>query len=105
MCDVMSQLHSNAPAHSLAITKRIIRRAFDEREFEGIFEVFEEKPLGVGAIAQVYKAKLKPGLALPVDPESEEPPNLRKNVRKNVDTLIKSTPERVPSSYVAIKVQ
>lgn len=59
----------------------------------------------MGAIAQVYKAKLKTGLAIPVDPDSEEPPNLRKNVRKNVDTLIKSTPERVPSSYVAIKVQ
>lgn len=105
MCEIMSQLHSNAPAHSLAITKRIIRKAFDGRRFEEIFEVFEEKPLGVGAIAQVYKAKLKPGLALPVDLDSEEPPNLRKNVRKNVDTLIKSTPERVPSSYVAIKVQ
>lgn len=105
MCEVMSQLHSNAPAHSLAVTKRIIRKAFEGRPFEEIFEEFEEKPLGVGAIAQVYKAKLKEGLAVPGDSELEEPPNLRKNVRKNVDTLIKSTPQRVPSSYVAIKVQ
>lgn len=104
MCDVMSQLHSNAPAHSLHDTKRIIRRAFDGRQFEEIFEEFDEKPLGVGAIAQVYKAKLKHDLAVPGDPDLEEPLNFPQNVRKNVDTLIKSTPQRVPSSYVAIKV-
>lgn len=105
MCEVMSQLHSNAPAHSLADTKRIIGRAFGGRPFEEIFEEFDEKPLGVGAIAQVYKAKLMPNLAAISDPDVEEPPNLQKNIRKNVDTLIKSTPQRVPSSYVAIKVQ
>ncbi|CAG8959652.1 hypothetical protein HYFRA_00001555 [Hymenoscyphus fraxineus] len=104
MCEIMSQLHSNAPAHSLHDTKRIIRRAFEGRPFEEIFEEFEEKPLGVGAIAQVYRAKLKSDLAAPGDPDIEEPRNLRRNVRKNVDTLIKSTPQRVPSSYVAIKV-
>ncbi|RAL63257.1 hypothetical protein DID88_004334 [Monilinia fructigena] len=64
----------------------------------------KEKPLGVGAIAQVYKAKLKPDLATPGDPDLREPTNIRQNVRKNVDTLIKSTPQRVPSNYVAIKV-
>lgn len=104
MCEAMSKLHSSAPAHSLDQTIRIIRKAFDDRPFEEIFEEFNKKPLGVGAIAQVYKAKLKPNLATPFDPDLEEPPNLRKNVRKNVDTLIKSTPQRVPSSYVAIKV-
>ena len=59
----------------------------------------------MGAIAQVYRAKLKPDLAAPGDADIEETLNLRQNVRKNVDTLIKSTPQRVPSSYVAIKVQ
>lgn len=101
MCEIMSELHSNAPAHSLHQTKRIIRRAFGGRAFEEIFEEFDEKPLGVGAIAQVYKAKLNHDLAVPTQ---EERPNLRQNVRKNVDTLIKSSPHRVPSSYVAIKV-
>ncbi|KAJ8069924.1 hypothetical protein OCU04_000333 [Sclerotinia nivalis] len=104
MCEIMSQLHSNAPAHSLHATKRIISRAFDGRPFDEIFEEFQEKPLGVGAIAQVYKAKLKPDLATPIDPDIQEPKNIRTNVRKNVDTFIKSTPQRVPSSYVAIKV-
>lgn len=104
MCDVMSSLHSNAPAHSLKDTKKTIVRAFDGIPFEDIFEEFQEKPLGVGAIAQVYKAKLKPGLAAPGDRDLQEPKNMRQRVRKNVDVLVKSTPSRVPSSYVAIKV-
>ncbi|KAL9045936.1 MAG: hypothetical protein Q9214_001107 [Letrouitia sp. 1 TL-2023] len=105
MCDLMSSLHSNAPAHSLADTKKTIVKAFGGRPFDDIFEEFQEKPLGVGAIAQVYKAKLKPDLAALGDDDIDpDPPNLRKRVRKNVDVLVKSTPQRVPSSFVAIKV-
>ena len=101
----MSSLHSNAPAHSLRETKRIIVDAFDGRPFEDIFEEFQKKPLGVGAIAQVYKAKLKPDLAATGGSDVEKPrPNITQRVRKNVDVLVKSTPRRVPSSYVAIKV-
>ena len=101
----MSSLHSNAPAHSLAATKRTIVKAFDGRKFEDIFDEFQEKPLGVGAIAQVYKAKLKPDIAMQGDDDIDpDPPNLRKRMRKNVDVLVKSTPSRVPSNYVAIKV-
>ncbi|CAG8220491.1 unnamed protein product [Penicillium salamii] len=106
MCNIMSSLHSNAPAHSLHQTKRIIRKAFNGLPFEDIFEEFQEEPLGVGAIAQVYKAKLKPSLAASRDQElGVEPPTLGEKVRKNVDVLVKSSPQRVPSSYVAIKVQ
>ncbi|KAI9673475.1 MAG: hypothetical protein M1817_002938 [Caeruleum heppii] len=104
MCAVMSELHSNAPAHSLASTKRTIVRAFNGRPFNDIFDEFDEKPLGVGAIAQVYKAKLKPDLAVPGDVDVEDKRTLAQNVRKKVDVLVKSTPQRVPSSYVAIKV-
>ncbi len=100
----MSNLHSHAPAHSLRATKRIIRKAFGGREFSEIFEEFDEEPLGVGAIAQVYKAKLRPNLAVPGDVDVQQPQNLRQNIRKNVDALVKSSPQRVPSSYVAIKV-
>ena len=105
MCAVMSSLHSNAPAHSLRTTKHTIEHAFDGRNFEDIFEEFQEKPLGVGAIAQVYRAKLKPDLAAVSESDVEErKPTLTQRVKKNVDALAKSTPERVPSSYVAIKV-
>ncbi|KAI1454402.1 ABC1 family protein [Annulohypoxylon moriforme] len=105
MCDIMSKLHSNAPAHSLDATMRIVEKAFDGRRFEDIFEEFHEHPLGVGAIAQVYKAKLKPDLAAPGDVDVlETRSNLRRNVRRKVDTVLKSVPKRVPSSYVAVKV-
>ncbi|KAK0376554.1 ABC1 family protein [Colletotrichum paranaense] len=105
MCEIMSKLHSNAPAHSMHDTKRIVSAAFDGRDFNDIFEEFDEKPLGVGAIAQVYRAKLKASLAAPGDADlPEEPRPLRHKVAKNVDAALKSTPKRVPSTYVAVKV-
>lgn len=101
----MSSLHSNVPAHSLHDTRRIIRKAFHGMPFEDIFEEFDEKPLGVGAIAQVYKAKLKPDLAHLADNEhTSGPQDLSGKLKKNVDVLVKSSPQRVPSSYVAVKV-
>lgn len=72
--------------------------------FDDIFDEFDEKPLGVGAIAQVYKAKLKPNLAATKDMELDQPSTIGQRVRRNVDSALKSTPERVPSTYVAIKV-
>jgi aarF domain-containing kinase len=105
MCEVMSKLHSDAPAHSMHETRRIVQAAFDGRDFDEIFEEFDETPLGVGAIAQVYKAKLKPDLAAPNDVELlVGPQTLRDNMVKNVETVLKSSPKRVPSTYVAIKV-
>ncbi|KAL2047585.1 hypothetical protein N7G274_000627 [Stereocaulon virgatum] len=105
MCNTMSSLHSNAPAHSLRYTKKAIVTAFGGRPFDDIFEEFEEKPLGVGAIAQVYKAKLNSDLVAEGDVDIiSEQPNLRQRLRKNVDVLVKSSPQRTKSSYVAIKV-
>lgn len=104
MCAVMSSLHSNAPAHPLSVTKRIVERAFDGRPFDEIFEEFDERPLGVGAIAQVYKAKLKPDLAVPGDVDVPRPLTFYEKARRNIDATLKSTPQRVPSSYVAVKV-
>ena len=103
LCEVMSALHSNAPMHSLRVTKKTIERAFGRR-FEDIFDEFQEEPLGVGAIAQVYKAKLKPDLAASEEDATDQPQTLRERALKTVDPLLKSTPHRVPSSYVAIKV-
>ena len=100
----MSALHSNAPAHSMSVTRKTVEKAFGGRPFEEIFEEFDEQPLGVGAIAQVYKAKLKPDLAVPGEPDIPEPQTTYERVRRNVDPLLKSTPGRVPSTYVAVKV-
>ena len=103
MCRIMSELHSNAPAHSLAVTRKTLERAFG-RKFEDIFEEFDEKPLGVGAIAQVYKAKLKPELVAPSSDGPDEPKTLRERAQKTVDPILKISPQRIPSEYVAIKV-
>tara|TARA_R110002003_G_scaffold44_11_gene3333 strand:+ start:35978 stop:36985 length:1008 start_codon:yes stop_codon:yes gene_type:complete len=101
----MSTLHSDAPAHSLKVSKKTIEAAFNGRAFDDIFEEFDEKPLGVGAIAQVYKAKLKPDLATLEEHTTEaEHPNLAKRIKKNVNVTLKNTPSRVPSSHVAVKV-
>ncbi len=106
MCRQMSELHSNAPAHTLRHSIKTIREAFDGRPFDDIFEEFDEKPLGVGAIAQVYKARLKPDLARLENSEMEttDKSRLSHRIKKNVDVLVKSSPQRVPSAYVAIKV-
>ncbi|KAK4118908.1 ABC1-domain-containing protein [Parathielavia appendiculata] len=105
LCDIMSKLHANAPAHSFHATKRIVQEAFGGRDFADIFDEFDEKPIGVGAIAQVYKAKLKPDLALSGDVDvPKDPSDLRHKVRHNVGTVLKSSPKHVPSSYVAVKV-
>ncbi|CAK7265744.1 hypothetical protein SEPCBS57363_001741 [Sporothrix epigloea] len=120
LCAIMSKLHSNAPAHSLRATKKTVEAAFDGIPFDEIFAEFDETPLGVGAIAQVYKAKLRPDLAAPGDSDmlhADEVQDNRQgaagvvvhkrvqsNVRRRVDPLFKSSPQRVPSSYVAIKV-
>ncbi|KAI1110417.1 hypothetical protein F5Y14DRAFT_429009 [Nemania sp. NC0429] len=105
LCSVLSKLHSHAPAHSLHATKRIVQAAFDGRSFDEIFEEFQEKPLGVGAIAQVYKAKLRRDLAVPGNIDVlDASPNIRDNVRRNVNTVLKSSPHHVPSTYIAVKV-
>lgn len=104
MCAIMSALHSDAPAHSLRVTKKTISQAFNGMPFNQIFDEFQEKPLGVGAIAQVYKAKLNPKFAAMGDTDLSSEQTLGQMVKKNVDALAKSTPQRVPSSYVAIKV-
>ncbi|PHH91290.1 hypothetical protein CDD83_1055 [Cordyceps sp. RAO-2017] len=105
MCDTMSKLHSNAPAHPMRKTRETVEAAFDGRHFNDIFEEFNETPLGVGAIAQVYRAKLKPDLAAPRDGDISAPPEaLSQNVRRSVETVLKSSPKRIPSSYVAVKV-
>ncbi|PTB69140.1 ABC1-domain-containing protein [Trichoderma citrinoviride] len=106
MCDAMSKLHSNAPAHSMRVTRKTVEAAFNGRSFDDIFDEFHETPLGVGAIAQVYKAKLKPDLALPQEQDviSKEPRPLTQNVKQRVITVLKSSPNQVPSTYVAVKV-
>ncbi|KAK8844680.1 hypothetical protein IAR55_006529 [Kwoniella newhampshirensis] len=59
LCSKMSKLHSNGKPHSMAHTKKVMERAFGVN-FDSIFEEFDQEPIGCGAIAQVYRAKLRP---------------------------------------------
>ncbi|CAO1631933.1 unnamed protein product [Jaminaea pallidilutea] len=113
LCDRLGKLHSNGKPHSLKYTKRVIARVFG-RKFEDIFEEFGEEPLGIGAVAQVYKGKLK----------ADAMPPGRASKRKRRATVTSSSPaspaspasasssstasdpaaDTVPETSVAIKV-
>jgi len=52
LCEKMGALHSRGKPHSLTHTKEVVERAL-ARPFDEVFELFDENPIGVGAIAQV----------------------------------------------------
>lgn len=58
LCAELSKLHTQAPEHSFAYTKKIIERSFGRRISE-IFDNFEEEPVASGSIAQVHRATLR----------------------------------------------
>ncbi|KFK35680.1 hypothetical protein AALP_AA4G023200 [Arabis alpina] len=58
LCSQLSKLHSDAPQHSFAHTKKTIEKAFG-RKLSEIFEEFEEVPVASGSIAQVHRASLR----------------------------------------------
>lgn len=91
LCDRMSKLHSNGQPHSFRHTKRAVTEAFG-MQFEDIFEVFDQTPIGCGAIAQVYKAELKRDvLGAALDPGSSTAvaikvlhPRASKTIRRDI---------------------
>lgn len=58
LCDELSSLHSDVRPHSITYTHEKIKDAFQVSNLDDIFEVFNENPIGVGAIAQVYTGRL-----------------------------------------------
>ncbi|KDP20871.1 hypothetical protein JCGZ_21342 [Jatropha curcas] len=58
LCTKLSELHTRAPEHSFAYTRKTIERAFG-RKLSEIFEGFEEVPVASGSIAQVHRASLR----------------------------------------------
>ncbi|KAF2303454.1 hypothetical protein GH714_018506 [Hevea brasiliensis] len=58
LCTKLSELHTKAPEHSFAYTRKTIERAFG-RKLSEIFEGFEEVPVASGSIAQVHRASLR----------------------------------------------
>ncbi|CUA70827.1 ABC1 family protein C21C3,03, mitochondrial [Rhizoctonia solani] len=93
LCDKLGSLHSNGKPHGFAHTRRVIERVFG-RAFDEVFEAFEPSPIGVGAIAQVYRATLK----------SDIHPFAANSASDQVDHLDSPAFTQVPKTSVAIKI-
>ncbi|ODQ80832.1 hypothetical protein BABINDRAFT_161038 [Babjeviella inositovora NRRL Y-12698] len=119
LCNQLGQLHLNAKAHLLHQTKRIISRAFNGLPFDEIFEEFREVPLGVGAIAQVYIARLSRTLSQCMQAQAVRTEHHEGVYAKNkrffrkilTGTISESEPleltpltDETPNQWVAIKV-
>ncbi|KAF8474308.1 hypothetical protein JB92DRAFT_1903885 [Gautieria morchelliformis] len=100
MCEKMGMLHSNGKPHPIVHTRQVIEAIF-RRPVSEVFEEFDEEPIGIGAIAQVYRAKLRSDLLPPsyLGPKRATP-------RRLTDlSPIPDPPPMVPTAYVAVKVQ
>ncbi|TXT05046.1 hypothetical protein VHUM_03866 [Vanrija humicola] len=71
LCDKMSKLHSSNNPHPFRHTQKVIETAFG-LSLDDIFEEFERTPIGCGAIAQVYRAKLRPEIVTNTRSEAEQ---------------------------------
>ncbi|KAF8349665.1 hypothetical protein F5887DRAFT_878026 [Amanita rubescens] len=104
MCEKLGTLHSRGKQHSLEHTKNVIERVF-QRPFDQVFEEFDGKPIGTGAIAQVYRATLKKDL---IPPSYLGPRRTGKKHRTPAGALapviLHEPPPSVPSAAVAIKI-
>lgn len=58
LCAELSKLHSKAPEHNFAYTKKAVEKAFG-RKLSEIFDEFEQIPVASGSIAQVHRASMK----------------------------------------------
>lgn len=58
LCAQLADLHSRAPVHGFAHTRREVERSLGAR-LEEVFESFDEAPLASGSIAQVHRATYK----------------------------------------------
>ncbi|CAO1633674.1 unnamed protein product [Sympodiomycopsis kandeliae] len=106
LCERLGKLHSNGKPHSLRYTKRVIERVFG-RKFDDIFVEFKQEPLGIGAVAQVYKAKLRPDV---IPPGQQQRSRGRSRSRSKAQVVVQQkvtsaeTTAAVPDTSVAIKI-
>ena len=108
---MLSKLHNQVDPHSIQHTRRTIEAAFGGRKIEDIFDEFIETPLGIGAIAQVYRGRLKPGIALHFEPDEQTEDVSKGSVLGKLTSVAKVTKtppserkEKRLKTEVAIKV-
>ncbi|KAF9585369.1 hypothetical protein BGW38_002682 [Lunasporangiospora selenospora] len=105
LCTMLSKLHNQVKPHSFAHTRRTIEEAFGGRKLEDIFDEFVETPLGIGAIAQVYRGRLKPGIALHFEPDEDDQSKGSKNEHQlHLKSKDNEPKPRQLKTEVAIKV-
>ncbi|SNX84075.1 related to aminoglycoside acetyltransferase regulator from P. stuartii [Melanopsichium pennsylvanicum] len=108
LCQRLGRLHSNGKPHTFRYTKRVIERVFG-RPFDEIFEEFGHEPMGIGAVAQVYKATLKHNLLPPGYRRAKKEATKGEAKQKISKTLALSyeeeaAPPQIPTNSVAIKI-
>lgn len=97
----MGALHSSGRPHSIRHSRRVVERIF-QRPFEDVFEEFDERPIGVGAIAQVYRATLRKDI---IPPSYLNPKRRKRRGAEVLDPISPfDLPSAVPSNAVAIKI-
>ncbi|KAF8931866.1 hypothetical protein BGZ58_007368 [Dissophora ornata] len=89
LCVMLSKLHNQVDPHSMEHTRRTIEAAFGGRKLEDIFDEFIETPLGIGAIAQVYRGRLKPGIALHFEPKDQTDEKTDRSVLGKLSSVTK----------------
>ncbi|KAJ7597574.1 hypothetical protein C8J56DRAFT_818197 [Mycena floridula] len=99
LCKRLGTLHSNGKPHELRHTKKVIEDVF-QLPFDDVFEEFDETPIGTGAIAQVYRAKLKKDL---IPPSYLGPRRIRKSPAASLSPL-QDPPPSAPTASVALKI-
>ncbi|KAI6012492.1 hypothetical protein F5J12DRAFT_890841 [Pisolithus orientalis] len=100
LCDKLGELHSKGRPHPLEFTIYGLEKVF-QRPFSEIFEEFDQNPIGTGAIAQVYKATLRPD----VIPPSYLGPKRSPKMAGSLNPVMLDQPlPSVPTAAVAVKV-
>lgn len=87
LAKVLQSLHYEGQVHSIKETRIIIKEALG-KDIDEVFESFDEDVKGSGAIAQVYKAKLKSEY-MPKYTEEELAKTTEKNLILSPDVAIK----------------
>ncbi|KAI6136306.1 hypothetical protein F5141DRAFT_1073758 [Pisolithus sp. B1] len=100
LCDKFGELHSRGRPHPLECTIYVLEKVF-QRPFDDIFEEFDQNPIGTGAIAQVYKATLRPDV---IPPSYLGPKRSPKTVGSLAPVMLDQPLPSVPSAAVAVKV-
>ncbi|EJT99927.1 ABC1-domain-containing protein [Dacryopinax primogenitus] len=100
LCEKLGRLHSNGKPHSFSHTRRVVERVF-RAPFDEVFESFDRTPIGCGAIAQVYKGRLKQSV-LPPSYLNPRHPHERRFPPQFPPTS--PPPSSPPSAEVAIKI-